>query len=330
MLDRVDATEGLIDFHHHARPQPFFDALAQIGRSTMGGRPFPPGWTVDGALAVMDRARIATAALSAPDADLLYRDRDIALRLSRLMNELFARAVTERPHRFSGLASLPMPHVDDTLSEIGYALDVLKLDGVMLSTSYDGHFLGSPKYDVLLGELDRRKALVFVHPVSPIGMDQLSLDFPASLMEYAFDTTRCIANLIRHRMPERFPGIRFIFSHAGGTLPYLVPRLSLMEYFMKPGRAMQVEEDRALIVRGLKSFYYDIALSASDAVVALLDTVVGADRLVFGSDYPQVPENYIKATADVAFHSKAITAEQRLKIVRGNGLALLPRLQKIL
>jgi predicted TIM-barrel fold metal-dependent hydrolase len=319
-------SEGLIDFHHHARPQAFFDALSQIGRSIMGGRPFPPGWTVEGALALMDRTRIATAALSAPDADLLYRDRPIALRLSRLMNELFAGAVADRPDRFAGLASLPMPHLDDTLREIEYAYDVLKLDGVMLSTSYDGRFLGSPDYDELLAELSRRNALVFVHPVSPLGMERLALDFPASLMEYAFDTTRCIANLIRHRMPERFPGIRFVFSHAGGTLPYLVPRLSLMEYFMKPGRPMRVDEDRAAIVAGLKSFHYDIALSASDAVVALLDEVVGVDRLVFGSDYPQVPENYIVATADVAFNARGLSAEQRHKIVRGNGVVLLPRL----
>jgi predicted TIM-barrel fold metal-dependent hydrolase len=311
-------TAGLIDFHHHARPQAFFDALAQCGKTTMGGRPFPPGWTADGALALMDRIGIETALLSAPDADLLYRDRTIALRLSRLMNDLFAETIKNRPLRFGAFASLPMPHLDDALREIGHALDELKLDGVMLSTSYDGEFLGSPQFDPLLAELDRRACLVFVHPVSPAGMDRLALDFPASLLEYAFDTTRCIANLIRHRTPERFPRIRFIFAHAGGALPYLTARLSLMAYFLEPGHVMRPDEDRAAIVRGLRSFYYDIALSFSDEVLRLLGDVAGMERVVFGSDYPQVPESYIKATVDAV--------AQCAPISRGNGLTLLPRL----
>jgi predicted TIM-barrel fold metal-dependent hydrolase len=311
-------TIGSIDFPHHARPQAFFDALTQCGKTTMGGRPFPPGWTAEGALALMDRIGIETALLSAPDADLLYRDRTIALRLSRLMNELFAETIAARPRRFGAFASLPMPHLDDALREIGHALDELKLDGVMLSTSYDGQFLGSPPFDPLLAELDRRACLAFVHPVSPAGMDRLALDFPASLLEYAFDTTRCIANLIRYRMPERFPRIRFIFAHAGGSLPYLTARLSLMEYFLKPGHVMRPDEDRAAIVCGLRSFYYDMALSFSDVVLHLLGNVAGMDRVVFGSDYPQVPEAYIKATADAV--------AQRARISRGNALTLLPRL----
>lgn len=319
-------SQGLIDFHHHARPQAFFDALAEVGRTTMGGRPFPPGWTVDGALALMDRMGIATAVLSAPDADLLYRDRSIALRLSRLMNELFADTIAARPSRFGAFASLPMPHLDDLLRELGHALDVLKLDGAMLSTSYDGQYLGSPMFDTLLAELDRRRAVVFVHPVSPLGMPELKLDFPASLMEYAFDTTRCIANLLRHRLPERFPGIRFIFAHAGGTLPYLTARLSLMEHFLTAGHDMRPDEDRAAIERGLRSFHYDVALSATDPVLALLDAVVGIGRIVFGSDYPQVPEAYISATMDNLLRSTAIDDRQRQAIARGNGVALLTRL----
>ncbi len=121
--------DGLIDVHHHARPQAFFDTLAETGRNTMGGRPFPPGWTAGKALALMDRMRIATALLSAPDADLLYRDRPIALKLSRLMNELFADSMAAHPSRFGAFASLPMPHIDDALDEAAFALDELKLDG---------------------------------------------------------------------------------------------------------------------------------------------------------------------------------------------------------
>jgi predicted TIM-barrel fold metal-dependent hydrolase len=320
---------GLIDFHHHARPAAFFEALADSGRTTMGGRPFPPGWTMASALGLMDSAGIATAVVSAPDADLLYRDRTVALRLSRVLNELFAETIQSQPRRFGAFASLPMPHIDDALKEAAFALDELRLDGVMLSTSYDGQYLGSPVFDSLLAELDRRRVVVFVHPVTPMGLKLLSLEFPASLLEYAFDTTRCIANLIRHGAPARFPNIRFIFSHAGGTVPYLLNRLSLMDHFLTPGHRFAMAPDRDAIQRGLQSFYYDTALSAADAVFALLKEVVGVDRLVFGSDYPQVPDDYVSASADALRDSSIVTAADRQRVARANGLALLPRLQTV-
>jgi predicted TIM-barrel fold metal-dependent hydrolase len=274
----------------------------------------------------MDRMQITTALLSAPDADLLYRDRGIALRLSRLMNELFSDAVGTWPDRFGAFASLPMPHIDDALGEMSYALDELNLDGVMLSTSYDGRYPGSPEFDGLLVELNRRHCAVFVHPVSPIGMDRLELDFPASLLEYAFDTARCIANLLRYRVPARFPDIKFIFSHGGGALPYLLPRLTLMDHFLTPGHKLHVEEDRSGLARGMRSFYYDTALASTEPVLALLDQIVGIDRVVFGTDYPQVPENFIQATVDAVVRSKTLDDKKRCEIVRGNALRLIPRL----
>ncbi len=289
--------DGLIDVHHHARPAAFFEALAQTGRTSMAGRPFPPGWTEAGALAMMDENGIATALLSAPDADLLYRDRPIALRLSRLLNDMFGSCLQKRPDRFGAFASLPMPHLDASLDEVAYALDVAGLDGVMLSTSYDGTYLGDASLDPLLSELHHRKALVLVHPVSPMGRELLKLENSPALLEYAFDTTRCIVNLIQRDVPARFPGIRFIFSHAGGTAPYLAERLGMLRSFLQPERAQGVPENREAMLRLLRSFFYDTALSASTPVLELLRDVIGLDRLLFGTDYPQAPENVIPACA---------------------------------
>ena len=322
-------TQGLIDFHHHARPAAFFDALAESGRITMGGRPFPPAWTAAQALGFMDRLGIAAAVVSAPDADLLYRDRAFALRLSRLLNELFADAIHARPQRFGAFASLPMPHIDDTLKELAYSFDELRLDGVMLSTSYDGRYLGNADFDPVFDELNRRRGLVFVHPVTPKGINEFGLDFPASLLEYAFDTTRCIASLLHHRVPDRFPDIQFIFSHAGGAMPYLLNRMCLMEYFMTAGHILSVEADSNTIQRGLRSFHYDIALSAIDPVFQLLRQVVGLDRLLFGSDYPQVPEQYARAAAQAVNSSKILTDVERGQVGRTNGVALVPRLAQL-
>ena len=318
--------DGLIDVHHHARPTAFFEALAAAGRTTMGGRPFPPGWTAASALSVMDEEQIATALLSAPDADLIYRDRDLARRLSRLMNELFAASRQAHPGRFGGFASLPLPHLDDALKEIEYALDSLALDGVMLSTSYDGHYLGNPRFEPLLSELNRRRVPAFVHPVSPVGATSMDLPFPAAMLEYAFDTTRCIANLLHHGVPRRYPGISFIFSHGGGAAPYLAERLSFMDYYMKPGHALQPKEDHAAIVAGLRSFFYDTALATTPTVLGLLQKTVGGDRILFGSDYPQVPRRFIAAEAAALLGGAGLSAAARPGVVRGNAVRLIPRL----
>jgi predicted TIM-barrel fold metal-dependent hydrolase len=318
--------QQFIDFHHHARPAAFFEALAETGRTTMGGRPFPKGWTMPEALAFMDRMKIATAVVSAPDADFLYRDRDIAVRLSRVLNDLFSECIRSHPARFGAFASLPMPHVSDTLCEIGHALDGLRLDGVMLSTSYDGHYLGSSVFEPVLRELNARNALVFVHPVTPMGLNLFALDFPASLLEYTFDTTRCIANLLRHAIPERYPNVRFIFSHAGGAMPYLLNRMSLMEYFVTPGHAFVPDDDRDAIRRRLRHFYYDTALSACDPVFELLRQIVGTDRLVFGSDYPQVPDSFVEASTRALTESQVLDDQARNQIAKTNGQHLLSRL----
>jgi len=318
--------QQFIDLHHHARPAAFFEALSETGRTTMGGRPFPKAWTAPEALSFMDRMEIATAIVSAPDADLLYRDRQVAVRLARLLNELFSECIRLHPTRFGAFASLPMPHVSDTLPEISYALDRLGLDGVMLSTSYDGQYLGSSQFEPVLAELNRRDALVFVHPVTPMGLQLLALDFPASLLEYTFDTTRCIASLLRRSIPVRYPNVRFIFSHAGGAMPYLLNRMSLMEYFVTPGHVFAADDDRDAIRRGLRHFYYDLALSACDPVFDLLRQVVGLDRLVFGSDYPQVPDSFVEASIRTFTGSQTLDDQTRIQIAKLNGLKLLSRL----
>ncbi len=317
--------DGLIDVHHHARPAAFFEALAQTGRTSMAGRPFPPGWTEAGALAMMDENDIAMALLSAPDADLLYRDRAVALRLSRLLNDLFGSCMQRRPDRFGAFASLPMPHLDASLDEVAHALDVVGLDGVMLSTSYDGTYLGDASLDPLLAELDRRGALAFVHPVSPMGRELLKLENSPALLEYAFDTTRCIVNLIRRDVPTRYPGIRFIFSHAGGAAPYLAERLAMLRSFLQPDQTQDVPENRDAMLRLLRSFSYDTALSASTPVLELLRDTVGLDRVLFGTDYPQAPENVIPACADAVRGAASLAGGT--DFTSANARRLLPRLE---
>lgn len=316
--------DGFIDLHHHGRPPAYAEALRKRGITTVGGRTIP-SWDRDNTLRMMDRIGIATAVLSAPDAELAFRHLETGLTISRACNEMYAELMSFRPDRFGGLACLPMPHLDESIAEVEYALDTLKLDGVLLSTSYAGRYLGDPGLDPLLQALEARKAVVLVHPITPVGLDQLHLDFQPFLLEFVFDTTRALTNMLARDVPERFPGIRFIFAHAGGTAPFLPSRLPLLETFCRPENGLSIAQARDKFAKGLRGFYYDTALSAVDPVFSMLRDVVGTDRVVFGTDFPQAPPDLVAVTADGVRKSECLNAGERHAIARGNAETLFPR-----
>lgn len=289
-------TSGLVDVHHHARPVGYIDALAKIGITAVGGRVIPQ-WERNRALELMDSNGIATVMLSSPDTEHAFRHADLAVGLSRRINELYAELMARDRVRFGGFASLPLPHVDAALSELEYALDVLRLDGVLLSSNHAGIYPGDPRFDPVLAELDRRDAVVFVHPASPANAQAIQLDLPGFLVEFVADTTRCIANMIAKDVPTRFPHIKFIFSHAGGIAPYFAFRLGAFGVMRHPAGQKNFVEEAPKAYAALRSFYYDTALSAHPATLRLLAEIAGADHVLFGSDHPQVPEDIFSATA---------------------------------
>lgn len=321
-------TTRLIDLHHHGRPDSFWKALAAQGLTIHGGRPFPPPSRPEDTVAMMDRVGIETAILSAPDAELMFKDRDFARTQARDINEFFAQAALSHPGRFGAFACLPMPHIDDSLAEMEYAMDRLHFDGVQLLTSYSGKYPGSREFDPILEECNRRGAFVFIHPSTPIGMDLLDLDIPCFVLEFVNDTTRCIANFLKNDIAARYPRCTFLFSHAGGNAPYLAGRLALMDLFANPNNTLSIPQAREKALSGLRSFYYDTALSATDPVLQLLRDVIGIDRIVFGSDFPQAKEDFVQATADGVRESAVLNEAERYAIARGNALRLFPRLAK--
>src|SRR5205814_1265727 len=149
--------------------------------------------------------------------------------VARACNEFQAGMVRDHPDRFGAFAVLPLPDVDGALAEVAYALDELRMDGVGLYSSQEGRYLGDPLYEPLFEELNRRKAVVFVHPAHCSAPPELNLRAPGSTIEYIFDTTRAIVNLLYNGTLRRFPDLRMIFSHGGGTVPYLTFRISRME-----------------------------------------------------------------------------------------------------
>lgn len=319
------ASADLIDVHHHARPPRYAETLARAGITQQADRPVPE-WTREESLEMMERHDIATAILSLPDAEYVCRDPDIAYQLSRGVNEMFADLIAAMPDRFGGFGNIALPHLDLALREIGYALDTLKLDGVLLNSNYGGVYPGDPRFDPVFEELNRRSAVVFVHPAFPIHDASPNLSLPPYLLEFVIDTTRCIANLIERDIPGRFPKIRFIFSHAGGVAPYLLFRFACVDAMRGRDSDPDFGALRGKYANALAQFYYDTAMSASSHTLTTLIDIAGPNHVLFGTDYPRVPPTVINATANGVMAISDHAVRNRIGHVNAEGL--FPRLSE--
>jgi predicted TIM-barrel fold metal-dependent hydrolase len=313
-----------IDVHHHILPPEYVQALADIGITESAGIPLPD-WNAENALDVMDRLGIKTAITSISYPGVYFGDIAFARDLARRCNEISARLISDHSQRFGAFAVLPLPDVKASLLELEYALDTLRLDGVTLLSSIGKEYLGDLSFDALHSELNRRRAVVFVHPAVPPGSDVPKLILPPSLIEFTFDTTRAAASLLFSGTLERYPDIRFILSHAGGTVPYLAWRISLGEWLPKIG-----EKVPRGVITYLKSLYYDTALSTSSYTLRSLQELIDISHIVFGSDYPFLPEPLVAATISDFQSYVGFTGQDRGVIEWGNALSLFPRLRPAL
>ena len=302
-----------IDVHHHILPPVYTLALAKIGIKSAGGVPFP-NWNAQKSLDVMDRNGIATAITSISAPGIYFGDIEFSKVLAKRCNEFSASLIRDNKKRFGGFAVLPLPDVKAAVNELEYALDVLKLDGVVLLSNVDGHYLGNSKFDELYAELNRRKAIVFIHPTVPANGKFPKMKIPTSIEEFVFDTTRAISNLILNKTIKRFPNIRFIVSHAGGTAPYIAWRMSLLDY-----------QFRTDTINDLKRLYYDTALSASPYALRSLQELVNPSHILFGSDYPFVPEIITRMTISGLNKFDGFDEKKLRGINRENALDLFPR-----
>jgi predicted TIM-barrel fold metal-dependent hydrolase len=317
---------GRIDVHHHILPPHYVGALAGLGITGGGGIPFP-AWSMDHALEMMDRqgAEAAVTSVSAPGVH--FGDAAFARDLARRCNETSAALVAAAPARFGAFATLPLPDVGAALVELEHALDVLGLDGVVLLASQsDGRYLGDQKFDELLAELDRRAAVVFVHPTIPKSSETLPIDVPGFATEFTFDTSRAVANLVWCGAMHRFPNIRYILSHAGGTTPFLAWRWSLLDHHPTLG-AEFAQREPAGFLNSLRRFHYDTALSANPFALRSLCELVGPAQILFGSDFPFAPEILTAVSIQGLESYEGLDEAALRRISRENALDLLPSLR---
>jgi predicted TIM-barrel fold metal-dependent hydrolase len=303
---------GRIDVHHHYFPKAHREAVLRAGINAPGNG----GWTVQKSLDEMDKSGIKTALISLQIPGVWVRDVEASRALARICNDEGARQVADHPGRFGLFASIPVPDPEGSLREIDYAYGTLKTDGIALITSYDGKYLGDPAFDPVLAELNRRKAVCFVHPTAPACCAASVPGVGAGTIEYATDTTRTIASLLFSGQAAKYPDIRFIFSHSGGTFPYLTGR-----FMRAAGQRARTMPDWPLPLA--RKFYFDIAQGNTPGQLAGLMKLVDADQVLFGTDYPFRPA----AESSNGLGNYAYTNLQLQKIHRDNALRLFPQLR---
>jgi 6-methylsalicylate decarboxylase len=303
-----------IDVHHHHTPPPY---VAAITAKNVAGP--VRDWTPEKSLADMDKAGVATAMTSITTPAMRFLDDAGARKLARECNDYTAKLVADSKGRFGMFAVMPMPYVEGTLQEIGYSLDTLKADGIALLTSYGDKWLGDPAFTPVMEELNRRRAVVYTHPTTANCCGNLIPDVPESIIEWGTDTTRTIASLVFSGAAARFHDMKIIFSHGGGTLPFLTERFVRLPMINK-NLATRVPNG---VEAELKRFYYDTAQAAHPYALASLTRLIPVSQIVFGTDFPyRTAIDHVKGLTDYGFSASDLQA-----IDRDNSLRLLPKLR---
>ena len=305
------SVRGRIDTHHHIVPPPYAAWLREHGLDA-AGLPIPR-WDRDAALAAMDEHDITASVMSVSTPGVHLGDDAEAREWARRVNEFAAEVVKDRPDRFGFFATLTLPDVDGALAEVAHAFDVLGADGVVLLANARGTYLGDAVFDPLFDELNRRRAVVFVHPSFLPGPPVPGI--PPYMADFLLDTTRAAINLVRSGTLDRCPDIEVILSHAGGFVPYAAYRMGPM---LAPGAP-----DAG--VDSLRRFWFDTALSASPSALPSLLAFADPARIVFGSDWPYAPAPVVSYFVG-GLNAFEMADAQRARIDYGNAATLFPRL----
>jgi predicted TIM-barrel fold metal-dependent hydrolase len=269
-----------IDVHHHPSPPSYLTARESGDRAN----PVRMTWSVQQSIETMDQGGVAASMLSLPHSVSVWPgEQEAARRLARDWNEFMAGLARDHRGRFGVYATLPILDIEGSLRELEYALDTLGADGANLMTNIGDRWLGDPHYWPVFQELNRRKAIVYTHPVQPDCCAGIYQEFNDAVIEYGTDTTRAIAKLLFSGAAAKFPDIRFIFSHAGGTMPFITERFLRVHQFAKADVKSRLPDG---VIPALQKLYYDTAQAAHVWAMASLTKLVPTSQILFGTDFP--------------------------------------------
>lgn len=310
-----------IDTHHHMLPD-FFWRETNDSHDPVGGLA-PLQWSKGAMISFMDDAGIDVAVMSVSTPGVHLGDSEKARVLARRCNEFAADLVQARPDRLASFACLPLPDIDASLEELSYAIDVLRLDGLVVFTNARGVYLGDASLEPVFEELERRKSVVFVHPNQSPDAAAHALGLPDNLLDFPTDTNRAVAQMHYTNRFARTPNVKYIISHAGGSLPYLAARFAIIDEmgFIKGANQRGTAADM------FRRIYWDTALSATDPVFRLLRDVAGIDQVLFGTDFPYLRRDLAVKAKQRILGSAELNHSEEDAILRGNAARLFPRLQ---
>ncbi|MFJ5780012.1 amidohydrolase family protein [Streptomyces sp. NPDC093094] len=326
-----------IDVHCHIIPDFYRESLADHDITDIGGVPVPD-WTPELAVDFMNRYGIQTQVVSVSEPGVEYLPTSEArMEMAQKLNDYISETLVHTrdanlARRFGGFALLPLgdlsspDDIQNAITEARRAINELKLDGIGIFSSYAGGYLGDPRLDPLMEALDDLGAMVFIHPVTP--QHYPDLDLPPFLYEFTFDTTRALVNMLYKKIYTRYTGIRWLGAHAGGTLPYISYRTSLL-YSRTVGLAQLLGldglDDASVLYRRL---FVDTALSPAPQSMKSVKELTGVGHILFATDWPFTAELFPAAGDPAPQLDEAFTSNERLRVERGNARKQFPRLVK--
>ena len=305
------------DIHHHFIPPFYLDALTQAGHPA-AIQAEALAWSPEKSVAMMDESKIKTAIVSLSLPGTSFTGAADPAALARQCNEYAARMISDHPGRFGAFASLPMLDAEAAISEIEYAFDTLKLNGVMLLSNIQGHYLGESNFDAILSEINHRKTTVFLHP------NQAPSPGYNDFVEFPHDITRALASLTESGALERCPRIRYILAYGGGTIPFIASRVTVvgMDVF---GSLMKTMKRYFKRVRIMQRMNYDLAAATDPFAWRALTGHTRPTRILLGSNYPWTPASYIEKVNNKLCDFNGFNKQDLIAITHQNALKLFPR-----
>jgi aminocarboxymuconate-semialdehyde decarboxylase len=313
-----------LDLHTHYYPESYFQMIRDTqsefsfdkdptGRTIIkyrNARFFgitPPMTDPAKRLEDMDRVGIDVEVLSLSTPNVFFADESRQPQVARAVNDAYAELISLHPDRFKGFASIPMDAPEAAIAELHRALDELKMNGVVLLSNIRGRALTSPVYRPFFEEANRMRLCIFLHPMLPANTEAFSEYVLGPLVAFPFDTTLAVARMCFDGMFRDFPDIRWIIGHLGGAIPYLMERL---DNGYRDFAECRVKIDQ-LPSAYLKELYYD-TVTFSPYTLTMARDLVGADRLVMGSDYPHMLGSIDRAVSSIENLSIPEREKQRI------------------
>ncbi|MFF5818044.1 amidohydrolase family protein [Lysinibacillus capsici] len=316
----------IIDMHVHYVPELYRNALETNGLGKPDGMPYLPKWNKEHHFEFNEKMGISASILSISSPFVHFGNDKDAISLARSINEYSSELVSEYPDKFGYYATLPVPNVEGSINELHYAYDTLDADGVMLPSNSNGVYLGDKSFEPLMIELNNKKSVVLIHPTKPsVVPDNVLQGYPIPMLEFMFDTTRAVANLIFTNSFKRYPDIQWIIPHGGAALSILADRMqSIATNFGPNGN----DPEPLNVLATLQNLHYDIAGFPFPRQIAALKELVPASKLMYGSDWPFTKPNVCEDHLQNVINSNTFTEAELDEILNNNTLRLFPRLGK--